>query len=96
MPRINFFRLSKNRKFNYTPRYYQGKKDHNIYDFGSRIARSREIFNDNDYRNQWASQRLRSRNRKNRAVSRTLILIILVLVFLFLYIIDFEYTIFFN
>ncbi|MCY4561646.1 MAG: hypothetical protein OXC03_04925 [Flavobacteriaceae bacterium] len=96
MPRINFFRLSKNKKFNYTPRYYKGKKDHNIYDFGSKFARNRENFNTNDYRNHWASERIRSRNRKNRAVSRTLILIILVLVFFFLYIIDFDYTIFFN
>lgn len=94
MARINFFRLTKNKKFNYTPRYYKGKEEKNIYDFGSKIAKSRETYNDNDFRNQWATARTNMRTRKNRSVSKRLILIVLILVLIFLYIIDFDYAIF--
>ena len=31
--KISLFKLKKNRRYNYTPRYYSGKEGGNLYDF---------------------------------------------------------------
>ena len=40
--KIKLFSLRKNKKFNYTPRHYQGKDMGNTYEIDSRIRRDRE------------------------------------------------------
>ena len=96
MFKLNVFKLRKNRRYNYTPRYYNGKEEGNIYDFDSKFAKYRDTFNSNDFGNQWQEARLQMRNRKNRSVSLRLLLIILALVLLCLFILDFDLTIFFK
>ena len=96
MFKLNVFKLRKNRRYNYTPRYYKGKEEGNIYDFYSKFAKYRDTFNSNDFGNQWQEARLQMRNRKNRSVSLRLLLIILALVLLCLFILDFDLTIFFK
>ena len=44
----SLFKLSKNKRYNYTPRYYKGKDSGNIYDFDSKFSKYRETFNKND------------------------------------------------
>ncbi len=96
MFKLNVFKLRKNRRYNYTPRYYKGKEEGNIYDFDSKFAKYRDTFNSNDFGNQWQEARLQMRNRKNRSVSLRLLLIVLALVLLCLFILDFDLTIFFK
>ncbi len=96
MFKLNVFKLRKNLRYNYTPRYYKGKEEGNIYDFDSKFAKYRDTFNSNDFGNQWQEARLQMRNRKNRSVSLRLLLIILALVLLCLFILDFDLTIFFK
>tara|TARA_B100001540_G_C15604245_1_gene549991 strand:- start:337 stop:633 length:297 start_codon:yes stop_codon:yes gene_type:complete len=92
---LNPFKKKKNRRFNYTPRYYSGKSIGNIYDFDSKFYKYRETFNSNDFREKWDTERLKMRTRKNRKISFRLILIILLLTFISFYILDFDFSIFY-
>ena len=90
----NLFKLRKNKRYNYTPRYYKGKDSGNIYEFDSKFSKYREIYNSNDFGNQWNEARIQMRTRKNRSISPRLLIIILALIFASLYILDFDLSIF--
>ena len=90
----NLFKLNKNRRYNYTPRYYRGKEEGNLYEFDSRFSKYRNTYNSNDFGNQWQDVRVQMRTKKNRSISLRLLLIILGLVFVCLYILDFDLSIF--
>ena len=94
MLKSNLFRLKKNKRYNYTPRYYKGKDNGNIYDFDSKFSKYRETYNKNDFGQQWKEVRIRMRNRKNKSFSLQLFLIILSLIFVSFYILDFDLSIF--
>ena len=94
MLKSNLFKLNKNRRYTYTPRYYRGKEEGNLYEFDSRFSKYRNTFNSNDFGNQWQDARVQMRTKKNRSISLRLLLIILSLVFVCLYILDFDLSIF--
>ncbi|MDB3997819.1 hypothetical protein OAU33_02185 [Flavobacteriaceae bacterium] len=94
MLKSNLFKLSRNRRYNYTPRYYKGKEEGNLYEFDSKFSKYRDTYNSNDFGHQWHDARLQMRTRKNRSISLRLLLIILALVFVCLYILDFDLSIF--
>ena len=94
MFKINLFKLRKNRRYNYTPRYYKGKDSGNIYEFDSKFSKYREIYNTNDFGQKWNEARLQMRTRKNRSISLRLLMIILTLILASLYILDFDLSIF--
>lgn len=87
-------RLPKNKRFNYTPRHYEGKTVDNPFDFDSAIRRDRESASYNDMRALWSDAREASRNRKNRSFNMRVIIIALILVLIFFIIIDFDFSIF--
>ena len=95
MLKSNLFKLKKNKRYNYTPRYYKGKEKDNIYDFDSKFSKYRETYNKNDFGQQWKEVRVQMRNRKNNSFSLRLVLIILSLILLSFYILDFDLSIFF-
>jgi len=98
--KINFFKLKRNRRFNYTPRYFKGKEDVNDpsgisrFNFDSRFSKYRQAFNKNDLGHKWSEERKKMRVFSNRFFSLRLALIILFLILIFLYIIDFDIEIF--
>ena len=92
--KVSLFKLKKNRRFNYTPRYFKGKDQGNLYDFDSKFSKYRDTFNKNDLGHQWKEARLKMRIRSNRRFSLRLLIIISVLLLTFLYIIDFDFSIF--
>jgi len=94
--RINFYKVRKNARYNYTPRYYKGKDTGNLYAFDSKFNKYKEATNAVDFGSKWAQARDSSRNRGNREINKRIIYIILILVFLFLWIIDFDLSIFSN
>ena len=94
MSNSNLFKLRKIRRYNYTPRYYKGKVEGNIYEFDSKFSKYRNNFNSNDFGQQWKEARIQMRTRKNRSISIRLIIIVLILVFLSLYILEFDLNIF--
>lgn len=87
-------KLPKNKKFNYTPRHYKGKKIANLYDFDSALQKDRDTVNYNDFRAHWNEARANSRNRKNRSFNLRILIIVLLLLLIFMYIIDFDLSIF--
>ena len=89
------FKINKNRRFNYTPRFFRGKEDVSI-NFESKISRSRDQYNSIDMGMNWSDQRHKKRNTGNRGVNLTLILTVIFLILVFLYIIDFDLTIFYT
>ena len=88
------FKLRKNTRYNYTPRYYQGKDEGNIYDFDSRFNKFRDTHNQIDFGSHWARAREESRHRGNRSLNKRVIFIALLLTLLFLWFIDFDLSIF--
>lgn len=94
--KISFYKSRKNKRYNYTPRYYKGKDTGNIYDFDSKFNKYRETTNAIDFGSQWAEARHMSRNRGNREINKRVLIIILVLLLIFLWIIDFDLSIFTN
>ncbi len=94
MLKSNLFKLRKNRRYNYTPRYYKGKDTGNLYEFDSKFSKYRDTYNSNDFGQQWKEARLQMRTKNNRSISLRLLLIILGLVFVCLYILDFDLSIF--
>ncbi|MDA8923809.1 hypothetical protein N9575_01515 [Flavobacteriaceae bacterium] len=94
MFKSSLFKLNKNRRYNYTPRYYEGKEISNIYEFDSKFSKYRDTYNTNDIGQKWEEARLESRTRSNRAFSPLLLVIIAVLCLIFLFIIDFDLSIF--
>lgn len=94
MLKSSLFKLRKNRRYNYTPRYYKGKGEGNLYEFDSKFSKFRDTYNANDFGQQWKEARMQMRTRKNRSLSLRLLLIILALVFSALYILDFDLSLF--
>ena len=92
--KISLFKLKKNRRYNYTPRYFSGKEGGNIYDFDSKFSKYRDTYNRNDFGQQWNEARLKMRTRNNRGISYRLVIIILIFVLAFLYVIDFDLSLF--
>ena len=93
--KYNLFKLRKNKRYNYTPRFYRGKDIVNIYDFDSKFSKYRETYNKNDFGSSWQESRIKMRSRRNKSISGTLLILIFILTFCFLYIINFDLTIFY-
>ena len=89
------FKLNKNRRFNYTPRFFKGKEDIPI-NFESKFSKYRDTYNSIDMGMNWSDQRDKMRNKRIRGINMTLILIVVFLILVFLYIIDFDLTIFYT
>lgn len=94
--KINFYRTKQNTRYNYTPRYYNGKDTGNIYDFGPKFQKYKDATNQIDFGSQWAAARKSSRTRGNREVNKRFLFIFAILVLIFLWIIDFDLSIFSN
>ena len=94
--KVNLFKLNKNKKFNYNPRYLKDKSVENIYDFDSVYEKQRNYRSSYDLSSVWKEDRFAYRNRSNSFFSKTLLIILLCLVFVFLFIIDFDLTIFYK
>lgn len=93
--KIRFFKLDKNKRYNYTPRFYQGKDLGNPYDFEERLRKDRQT-PANTVGAQWSEVRKQSRNRNNNQVNKTLVITFLILLLIALYLLDFDLSIFFK
>lgn len=87
-------KLKTNNRFNYTPRYFNGKEGADASGYSTKMDMYYETYNKNDYGSQWREARLNKRNRSNVAFNKTIWSIIILLVVVFLWIIDFDLSIF--
>lgn len=86
--------LPKNKRFNYTPRYYKGKEGIDEYDYATKFDAYAEVYNKNDFSGQWHESRLSHRNRDNSGFNKTILILIAFFILVFLFIIDFDLSIF--
>ena len=86
--------LPRNKRFNYTPRYYKGKEDIDELSYPTKFDAYSEALNKNDFSGHWHENRISSRNRNNSGFNKTIYIIILILVIISLYILDFDLSIF--
>ena len=91
--KIKLFHLQKNKRFNYTPRYYEGKEQGNAFEMGSRIRRDRETVT-NHFTEEWRAIRNESRNKKNAGTNKTFWIVLATLILITLYFLDFDLSIF--
>lgn len=87
-------KLPRNKRFNYTPRYYKGKEDVEKSKHETRFDAYASALNKNDFSGHWHQSRMSSRNRGNSGFNRTILILIAFFVLIFLYIIDFDLSIF--
>jgi len=87
-------KLPKNKRFNYTPRYYKGKEGTDTSQFSTKFDAYAETYNKNDFSGRWHEMRMANRNRNNSGFNRTILILIAFFVLVFLYIIDFDLSIF--
>ena len=91
--KIKLFQLQKNKRFNYTPRYYEGKEQGNAFEMGSRIRKDRETVT-NHFTEEWRAIRSESRHRIYEGVNKTCWIIFAILLLITLYFLDFDLSIF--
>ena len=90
-------RLRKNRSFEYSPRYYDGKGKGNPYKMEPKFDQFRSTLNTSRGLKRKINSAIEDSKRKgDRNLKIRMAIIIGVLVFIFLYIIDFDLTIFFT
>lgn len=94
---MGIFKLRKNKKFSYTPRFYKANED------GSSPFEIKHKFD--DYRKTVGSTGLKGKftnafeelkDKPDREANRRILIIVAVLVLVFLFIIDFDLSIFFS
>ena len=94
MLKSSLFKLNRNKKFNYRPRFLKENKEFSTFTLDSRIKSSREDFVSNDRSSFWKQERMRKRIKKNHSFNKVFIIIVFFLFFIFFYIIDFDFSIF--
>jgi hypothetical protein len=87
--------LPRNKRFNYTPRYYKGKEDVDVSKYSTKFDAYGDAYNKGDFSGNWHEDRLSYRNRGNSGLNKTIVILILIFVLIFLFIIDFDLSIFF-
>ena len=87
-------RLPRNKRFNYTPRYYKGKEDADASKYTTKFDAYADTYNKNDFSGQWHESRINNRNRNNSGFNRTILVLIGIFILIFLFIIDFDLSIF--
>ena len=92
--KVNLFKLNKNKRFIYKPRYLKNNFFENVYDFDSMYSKQRNSNSSADVSSNWSEARISSRNRSNTHFSKRFYVIVFVLILVFLFIIDFDLSIF--
>jgi hypothetical protein len=92
---MGILKSRKNKKFDYTPRYFDDKGEGNPFQIEHKFDKFRSTVGDNSglkkkFANAWSDLR----DSSNRDTNRRVFIIIAILIFIFLYFIDFDLSIF--
>lgn len=92
---MGILRTRKNKKFNYTPRYYEKEGEGSPFKIEYKFDKYRKTVGEtNGLKNKFKSAWQDIRESSNRNVNIRVLIIIALLVLIFLYIIDFDLSIF--
>lgn len=92
-----FTRLRKNKKYNYSPRYYDDKGEGNPYKIEHKLDKYRPTLNaSGGIKGKFRSAIADMKRESDRNVKIRMLIIIAILILIFLYIIDFDLSIFYK
>ncbi len=92
-----FTRLRKNKKYNYSPRYYDDQGKGNPYKIERKLDRYRSTANSpGGLKSKITGALADTRRKGDRNLKIRMLIIIAILLLLFLYIIDFDLSIFYS
>ncbi|GAA4958809.1 riboflavin synthase subunit beta [Algibacter aquimarinus] len=94
---MGILKLRKNKKFSYTPRYYDDKGHGNPYEIKHKFDEFRTTVGSNPGLKGKITNALDElKNNKDKAANRRILIIAAMLILVFLFIIDFDLSIFFS
>ena len=94
---MGILKLKKNKKFSYTPRYFDDKGEGNPFEIKHKFDDYRKTVGGNTgFKTKIVNALDDLKSNPNKQVDRRILIIVAVLVFIFLAIIEFDLTIFFS
>ncbi len=94
---MGIFKTRKNKKFSYSPRYWDDKGEGNPYQMEHKFDKFRTtVGKNNGFKNKFNKAWDDLKQGADRKVNLRILWIFLVLLFIFLYLIDFDLSIFFT
>ncbi len=92
---MGILKTRKNKKFNYTPRYYNSDKEGSPFDIEHKFDKFRStVGNNRGWKAKFNNVLEDIRNGSDRRANRTIFIIVAIFILIFLFIIDFDLTIF--
>jgi len=92
---MGVLKTRKNKKFDYTPRYFDDKGEGSPYQIEHKFDKFRKTVGDNkNFKGKLVNAWEDLRDSSNRDSNRRVLVIAAILIFIFLYIIDFDLSIF--
>ena len=94
---MGLLKTRKNKKFNYTPRYFDDKGEGNPFEIKHKFDEYRKTVGSNKGLKTKFNDALDDlKNNPDSRVNRRVLIIVIVLILIFLFIIDFDLSIFFS
>ncbi len=94
---MGIFKLRKNKKFDYTPRYYKGGDDGNPFEIKHKFDDYRKtVGSTGGLKTRFSTAMEDLKGKQDKKVNRRILIIIAVLLLIFLFIIEFDLSIFFG
>lgn len=94
---MGLLKLRKNKKFSYTPRYYDNKGEGSPYEIKHKFDDYRKtVGNNSGLKTKFVNAIDDYKNNPDKQANRRILIIVGVLVLIFLFIIDFDLSIFFS
>ena len=94
---MGIFKTRKNKKFSYTPRYFDDKGDGSPFQMKHKFDDYRKTIGSNaGIKNKFKSAINELKESPDREANRRILIIVLILLLIFLFIIDFDLSIFFS
>ncbi|MBD0832239.1 riboflavin synthase subunit beta [Aestuariibaculum sediminum] len=94
---MGIFKTRKNKKFSYTPRYFDDKGEGNPFEIKHKFDDYRKTVGGNtSLKTKFINALDDLKNNQDQEANRRILIIVAILVFIFLFIIDFDLSIFFK
>jgi len=94
---MGMFKLRKNKKFSYTPRYYKSNEDgQSPFEIKHKFDDYRKTINSTNLKSKFTNAFDELKNEPDQEVNKRIFVILIILVVLFLFFIDFDLSIFFS
>ncbi len=91
---MGIFKTRKNKKFSYSPRYWDDNGEGSPYQIENRFDKFRNVGKSNNFKDKFSTAWEELKHGSDRKVNRRVLWIFLILLFLFLFLIDFDLSIF--